>query len=352
MLDLKTVAVAATLLACGCAPAAAGAMATEKATLKASFTPDRLGASTTIGFSFTVSTTEGLAPPPLTGIDLHMPAGLNYTDTNLGLAICQPENLQREGLAGCPANSRLGSGSAYVEVPFGDGAGQELPEVQAVMGPPNNGNIVVLFYANGKTPVSAQLVFTGEVQPASGIFGSQLFDRGAGHPQRPQRAQRLRHQRQSHDRPRRRDLLQARPRQARVIPSDRYRRAGTLPSRRLPVLGLVHVRRRFHHEYLGEGSLSCIAQQQAQEEVASIVTSLDCGSSGAPRFLSGGAVCIGGARPAATAARRGGHRAPGHSDATSRSRPAAGAPCAARRSRRAARSPRRGCTAAPSPAAG
>jgi hypothetical protein len=174
MLDLKTVAVAATLLACGCAPPAAGAMTTEKATLKASFEPDRLGASTTIGFSFTVSTTEGLAPPPLTGIDLHMPAGMNYTDTNLGLAICQPENLQREGLAGCPANSRLGSGSAYVEVPFGDGAGQELPEVQAVMGPPNNGNIVVLFYANGKTPVSAQLVFTGEVQPSSGIFGSQL----------------------------------------------------------------------------------------------------------------------------------------------------------------------------------
>jgi hypothetical protein len=174
MLNLKTLAVAATLLACGCTPAAAGALASETATLKPTFEPDRLGASTTIGFSFTVATTEGLAPPPLTSIDMHMPAGMNYAETNLGLAICQPESLQKEGLAGCPANSRLGSGSAYVEVPFGDGAGQELPEVQAVMGPPNNGNIVVLFYANGKTPVSAQLVFKGEVQPASGIFGSQL----------------------------------------------------------------------------------------------------------------------------------------------------------------------------------
>jgi hypothetical protein len=172
--NITTLATAAVLLACGCLPATAGALASEKATLKTSFSPDRLGVSTTIGFSFTVSTTEGLAPPPLTGIDLHMPAGMNYTDTNLGLAICQPENLQREGLAGCPLNSRLGSGSAYVEVPFGDGAGQELPEVQAVMGPSNNGNIVVLFYANGKTPVSAQLVFKGEVQPASGPFGSQL----------------------------------------------------------------------------------------------------------------------------------------------------------------------------------
>jgi hypothetical protein len=175
MLKTRTLAAAVTLLACACLPAAAGATATEKATLKTSFSPDRLGASTTIGFSFAVSTTDGLAPPPLTGIDLQMPTGMNYLDTNLGLATCQPETLQQEGVAGCPINSRIGSGDARVEVPFGDGAGHELPEVQAVMGPPNsNGNIVVLFYANGKTPVSAQLVFKGEVQPASGIFGSQL----------------------------------------------------------------------------------------------------------------------------------------------------------------------------------
>ncbi len=174
MRNIKTLVAGAALLACGCLPAAAGAMASEQATLKASFSPDRLGATTTVGFSFTVATTDGLAPPPLTGIDLHMPAGLNYTDTNLGLAVCSPQKLELEGLAGCPGNSRLGSGSAYVEVPFGDGAGQELPEVQALMGPSKNGNLVVLFYANGKTPISAQLVFRGEIQPASGIFGSQL----------------------------------------------------------------------------------------------------------------------------------------------------------------------------------
>jgi hypothetical protein len=174
MRNIKTLVAGAALLACGCLPAAAGAMASEQATLKASFNPDRLGATTTVGFSFTVATTDGLAPPPLTGIDLHMPAGLNYTDTNLGLAVCSPQKLELEGLAGCPGNSRLGSGSAYVEVPFGDGAGQELPEVQALMGPSKNGNLVVLFYANGKTPISAQLVFRGEIQPASGIFGSQL----------------------------------------------------------------------------------------------------------------------------------------------------------------------------------
>jgi hypothetical protein len=171
---IRALVAGAALLACGCLPATAAAQASEKATLSTSFSPDRLGVSTTIGFSFKILTTEGLAPPPLTSIALHMPAGMNYTDTDLGLAVCQPEVLAKEGLKGCPINSRLGAGSAFVEVPFGSGSGHELPEIQAVMGPSSNGNIVVLFYANGETPVSAQLVFRGEVEPASGIFGSQL----------------------------------------------------------------------------------------------------------------------------------------------------------------------------------
>jgi hypothetical protein len=147
---------------------------TETATLHASFSPNRLGASTTISFGFRVATTEGLAPPPMTSLDLRMPAGVNYTSTTLGLAICRPESLLAKGLAGCSPNSRLGYGSALVEVPFGIGSGKEIPELQAVMGPPRNGNIVVLFYANGLWPVYAQLVFTGEVLPDAGRFGSQL----------------------------------------------------------------------------------------------------------------------------------------------------------------------------------
>jgi hypothetical protein len=173
MPNKRVIVAAIAALAWVCSPASAGAVS-ETATLHAQFSPDRLDASTTISFGFKIATTEGLAPPPLTNIDLHMPSGMNYAVTTLGLAICQPEKLLKDGLQGCPADSRLGSGSAYVEVPFGDGAGQELPEVQAVMGPPHDGNMVVLFYANGRTPVSAQLVFTGEVLPASGIFGSQL----------------------------------------------------------------------------------------------------------------------------------------------------------------------------------
>lgn len=167
------IAALACVAALGCAPAGARAEA-EQATLRASFSPDRLGASTTIGFGFHLQTASGLAPPPLTGVVLHMPAGMNYTLTTLGLAICQPASLLARGLAGCPANSRLGAGGALVEVPFGTGSGHELPEVQAVVGPSHEGNMVVLFFANGQFPVSAQLIFSGEVLPDHGTFGSQL----------------------------------------------------------------------------------------------------------------------------------------------------------------------------------
>lgn len=167
---------ATALLTCGALSATAtAAPVSEQASLHASFTPDRLGASTTISFGFGLATSEGLAPPPLTSVVLHMPAGMNYTLTTLGLSICQPAALQAQGLKGCSPNSRLGSGSALVEVPFGTGSGHEIPEIQAVSGPPtSNGDMTVLFYANGQTPVFAQLVFEGEVLPDGGAFGSQL----------------------------------------------------------------------------------------------------------------------------------------------------------------------------------
>jgi hypothetical protein len=170
---LALLAALAVLLAGALVPAGALAVS-EDATLDASFSPDRLGMPTTITFGFHLATSEGTAPPPLTSLDLKLPAGINYTTTTLGLAICQPAALLARGLAGCPPNSRLGVGSAAVEVPFGTGAGHEIPEVQAVAGPSPNGNLVVLFYANGLFPVSAQLTFSGEVLPDAGRFGSQL----------------------------------------------------------------------------------------------------------------------------------------------------------------------------------
>lgn len=165
-------ALALGLLILCCLPASA--QAAETVALHTSFTPDRLGASTTIGFGFTIGSTTGGLPSPLTHVSLRMPKGMNYVTTTLGLSICKPESLVAKGLSGCPPNSRLGYGSAFVEVPFGTASGHEIPEIAALMGPPHEGNIVVLFYANGLAPVYAQIVFAGELLPGEGAFGGNL----------------------------------------------------------------------------------------------------------------------------------------------------------------------------------
>lgn len=162
---LLTVALSAT------APAVAQA---ESAALHASFSPNRLGASTTIGFSFSLNASGGGIPPPLSAISLRLPPGIDYLSTTLGLAICRPAVLLARGPTGCPPNSRLGSGSALVEVPFGSGAGKEIPEIQALMGPPANENIVVLFYANGLAPITAQIVMQAELIAGTNTMPGRL----------------------------------------------------------------------------------------------------------------------------------------------------------------------------------
>lgn len=149
------------LMTCVLVPGTADA--TPSAVLHTSFSPNRLGASTTIGFGFDIYGENGSVPPPLRSVGLKLPPGINYLTTTLGLAICQPAALLARGLAGCSPNSRLGFGNAYVEVPFGETSGHEIPDIEAVMGPPHDGNIVVLFYADGREPVYAQLVFQGEL---------------------------------------------------------------------------------------------------------------------------------------------------------------------------------------------
>jgi hypothetical protein len=167
-----TVALAAATIAL-LVPSAMAASA-PTVVLHTSFSPNRLGASTTVGFGFDVAGPNGSVPSPLRSVSLKLPPGINYLTTTLGLAICQPAALLEHGLAGCSPNSRLGFGSAYVEVPFGETSGHEIPDIEAVMGPPHNGNIVVLFYADGREPVYAQLVFTGELIAGTQTLGGSL----------------------------------------------------------------------------------------------------------------------------------------------------------------------------------
>ncbi len=146
----------------------------EVVKLHTAFLPNRLGASTTIEFGLVVSNTNGGVPAPVTNVNLHFPAGMNPNTSELGLGICQPAALMADGPEGCPANSRVGFGTAFVEVAVGDTLIQESASITTFFGPPKTTD-EVLFYASGNSPVDAELVFPGQLHSeANGIYGGEL----------------------------------------------------------------------------------------------------------------------------------------------------------------------------------
>jgi hypothetical protein len=142
--------------------------------LTASFSPERLGAGTTIGFGLRVSTPTGNAPSPVTDIELLLPPGLGITTSDLGLETCVPSRLEHEGLAGCPPDSLMGRGSAAAEVPFGSAFVTEQAPLELFSGPLQDGHPQLLFFASGEYPVLANLIFGALVLPAKAPFGGLL----------------------------------------------------------------------------------------------------------------------------------------------------------------------------------
>jgi hypothetical protein len=143
--------------------------------LHTSFSPDRLGTPTTIEFGFRIdSTVADRAPSPVTDVDLHLPAGLGLLSSTLGLVSCDPPALLAMGAQGCPANARIGYGSALVAVPGEEEILYEQAKVDTVIGPPSGESTDVLFYAEGTEPVFAQLVFPGQIISDKAPFSDRL----------------------------------------------------------------------------------------------------------------------------------------------------------------------------------
>ncbi|HEV3072097.1 MAG TPA: hypothetical protein VGY76_11820 [Solirubrobacteraceae bacterium] len=149
------------MVAAGALPAAAEAAQTAK--LKAGFSPYRLGRSTTVklGLEIGVAGASDGLPSPVTRFEMRIPANLELIGSSLGLSICHPEALLANGPDGCPADARLGLGSAQIKVPVGPEPVTEGASIEAEMGPPVGEEIGVLLYAEAGTPVAAQLIFPG-----------------------------------------------------------------------------------------------------------------------------------------------------------------------------------------------
>lgn len=144
------------------------------ASLSARLVPEHLGAGTTIEFGLTIAPPPGEFPPALREIDLRYPANLGIEVSGLGTATCRAATLEADGPPGCPKDSIVGYGSATVEVPFGAEVLREDARITIFMAPLQHGDLGLLFYVDGESPVSAQLVFPGIVLPAQAPFGGDL----------------------------------------------------------------------------------------------------------------------------------------------------------------------------------
>ncbi len=155
----------ASLLICACLPASAHAA--QSARLHVSFTPERLGHGTTVNISVEIAAPANQVPPPLTQFDVTYPGDLGFDVSGLGLATCTQATLETFGPTACPADSHIGKGSALAEIQVGPEIIQETAEVTIVRAP-KEGQIALLFYADGESPVSAPIVFPGLLVPGPG----------------------------------------------------------------------------------------------------------------------------------------------------------------------------------------
>jgi hypothetical protein len=148
----------AILVLCVLPTAAAGASQTAR--ISARFTPERLGAATTVSFGFHIVAGDA-TPPPLSAIELSYPVDLGFATSGLGLASCSPQALEVLGPSGCPADSQIGYGSAVAEIPFGSEPVQERVGLLLFAGPSPDGYLHLLLRVAGLTPVIAEVVLSG-----------------------------------------------------------------------------------------------------------------------------------------------------------------------------------------------
>lgn len=161
-------------VALACMSVASPARAAPTVRLTASFSPDRLGAGTTIKVGFRVAYPRGDPPLAATRLQLFLPPGLGIATSELGLQNCLLSQLVQEGRAGCPTNSLMGHGSAVTAVPFGSRFVIERTGIALFSGPLKDGNPQLLFVAVGEYPVIAEVIFGALVLPAGPRFGGLI----------------------------------------------------------------------------------------------------------------------------------------------------------------------------------
>jgi hypothetical protein len=154
------------LSVCVCLPA--GVQAAPSVSMHVALTPGRLGRPTAVDIDIQIATPP--VPPPLSTLAILYPSELGFTSGELGLESCSQSELEARGPAGCPANSRMGDGSARAQAPFASGTISETGRLQVIRGPELAGHTQLLFYVENSRPLNAQLAFSSVLLAASAPY--------------------------------------------------------------------------------------------------------------------------------------------------------------------------------------
>jgi hypothetical protein len=155
----------------GAAPATTSRSSTS---ISAAFVPDKLGAPATVELGFRLGQSGDGLPRPLVGVDFLMPAGVDLSTSELGLATCDRRTLVSAGAEGCQPEAVMGYGKAVILTPDAVEALVEPVGLTVVMAPPVDRQTTLLFYASGDSPVIAQMEFSGELGESSGVYGPEI----------------------------------------------------------------------------------------------------------------------------------------------------------------------------------
>jgi hypothetical protein len=129
--------------------------------MSAAFEPKRLGAPTTVLFAVQIQTPARSNPLPISKIAVSYPSSLGLATSGLGLDSCAPAALELQGAQACPPNSKLGTGNAVVQVPFGPSVVSENVELAIFAVPSSDGYLHLGILAHGQTPVIANVLLSG-----------------------------------------------------------------------------------------------------------------------------------------------------------------------------------------------
>jgi hypothetical protein len=178
---IPPVALAACFLGAACAPAAsaqpnsaqpAPVQSETGASIRASFQPERLGASTSLRLTVAFTGGEEGVPAPLRDAILRLPAGLGI-DLRGG-ATCTTSRLRRSGAAGCPPGSIVGRGHGLADVYAGSLHVPEEAVVTVFRGPDRGGHPTFEIFGQGETPLYQSVISTAVLMPSSAPYGSML----------------------------------------------------------------------------------------------------------------------------------------------------------------------------------